>query len=77
MGSDPLDWIGEPAPRKRDGGESGPPGQDLEKDSGQPPERAMLPIPSPAAFAMERQLLLVDGVVREGFRRPRLNRRVH
>jgi len=84
IGRDPLDWVGETAApgEGRAGGENG--GGTSPKDDAHPPasgspqvpaESRLISLSAPTtAFQLERQLLLVDGILRERNGRPRLNR---
>jgi hypothetical protein len=85
IGSDPLDWIGEPEarPASEASGEGGRPA-DTASDltAGEPTDIAspagasaddLVPLEGAASYTLERQLLLVDGMLREGVPRPRLN----
>jgi hypothetical protein len=79
IGNDPLDWIGEQqggsaagaAPNgaalaAAEAGSAGESLTDLQSGSASPA--------APGGFQLERQLLLVDGLLREGKARPRVNR---
>jgi len=88
IGNDPLDWIGErsgqgrpsggapaaaPAPAAADAGREWP-GPAQEPKAGAGADTSMIPLAAPStAMALERQLLLVDSLIEDGRRRPRVN----
>lgn len=84
IGSDPLDWIAESGTTSKSeaGQKTTSPQEDRETvmpseaENGSSPDSGagILPLASNPTIALERQLLLVDGILREGGApRPRLN----
>ncbi len=82
IGNDPLDWMGEPGTLPKGEGRSENTIRQEDEESatgsgnGSTPDSGsgILPLaPPPTTYALERQLLLVDGFLREGGSRPRLN----
>ena len=78
IGKDPLDWVGEPgSPLPAAAADGGEPenGAEPAGPAGENGGSAVMPLPAgPTAYQLERQLLLVDGLLREGSSRPRINR---
>jgi hypothetical protein len=80
MGSDPLDWVGETGgahPRHENPQENdrtGWNGTETARQENPAEGGTMLPaVPSSTPYGMERQYLLVDGLLRDGGSRPKLN----